>query len=131
MTLIISRIREMFWLFGAIIPVDSMSNKETIKASFGHGLEEIIPDFMIVLSQFAEKYPEDFEMFMQFFVEALGYMRGDREKHPAIEGMTEDDYRQEMLIQLGRYTKQGNRMSVEKYQKLQENAPETELEPDR
>jgi len=124
MTLDIKRIREMFWLFGMILPMEGASNKEAIKATLGHGLEEIIPDVMILLSQYCERNPEEFESYMQFMIEALAYMRDERENHPAIEGTTFEDYKDSMLIQLGRYTKAEKRKTDEKYSKLQEKAPQ-------
>lgn len=131
MTLIIERIREMWWLFGMILPLEGASNKEAIKVALGHGLEEIIPDMMIVISQYAERDPEGFEMFCEFIVEALDYMRGNRNKHPALDNINFEEYVESMQIQLGRYTKAEKKKNVEKFEKLQEKAPERELEPDR
>jgi len=131
MTLDIKKIREMFWLFGMVLPLEGAENKEVIKATLGHGLEEIIPDIMVLISQYAERNPEEFESYMEFIKEALDYMRNEREDHPAVEGTTYEDYKQTMLINLGRYTKSEVLKSQEKYKKMQEEAPKTELEKDR
>ncbi len=131
MTLQIEKIREMWWLFGMILPLEGAQNKEAIKVALGHGLEEIIPDLMVVISQYAERNPEEFEMFCEFIVEALDYMRGERKNHPALDNINYEEYRESMMIQLGRFTKSEKIKTEEKYQKLQEKAPETELEPDR
>ena len=127
MTLDIKKIREMFWLFGMILPIQD-ENKEAIKATLGHGLEEVIPDLMIVISQYCERNPEEFESYMQFLIEALAYMRNERKDHPAVEGTTFEDYKESMFIQLGRYTKAEKRKTDEKYSKLQEKAPQVEPE---
>jgi len=127
MTFNIKRIREMWWLFGMILPIDSESNKEAIKVALGHGLEEIIPDLMIVISQYAERNPEDFEMYCQFVIESIAYMRTETDKHPVID-IPRKEYEQEMLIQLGRFTKSGKKKTDEKYSKLQDKAPITTLE---
>jgi len=131
MTLDIKKIREMFWLFGMILPIEGDENKEVIKATFGHGLEEIIPDIMVLISQYAERNPEEFESYVEFIKEALDYMRGDRTDHPAVEGVSYEEYKTQMAIQLGRYTKSEVLKSQEKYKKMQEEAPKTELEKDR
>lgn len=114
-----------------ILPLEGASNKEAIKVALGHGLEEIIPDMMIVISQYAERDPESFEMFCEFIVEALDYMRGKRNKHPSLDNINFEEYVESMQIQLGRYTKAEKKKNVEKFKKLQEKAPERELEPDR
>lgn len=131
MTLDIVKIREMFWVFGFILPINTEQDKEAIKVALGHGLDEIIPDVMVVLSQYAERNPEEFEMFCEFIVEALEYMRGTRKKHPPLDNITQEEYEQEMNVQLGRYTKSEKRKNDEKYKRLQSQAPEVELEKDR
>lgn len=131
MTLNIKKIREMFWVFGYILPINTEEHKEAIKVALGHGLEEIIPDLMIVLSQYAERSPEDFEMFCEFIVEALAYMRDKRKKHPLLDNITQEEYQQEMEVQIGRFTKSEKRKTQVKYEKLQKEAPEVELEKDR
>ena len=80
MTLDIRKIREMWWLFGFILPIQTDQHKEAIKLALGHGLDEIIPDLMVVISQYAERNPEEFEMYCEFIVEALDYMRNKRKK---------------------------------------------------
>lgn len=127
MTLDIKRIREMWWLFGYVLPLDTETHKEAIKLALGHGLEEIIPDLMIVVSQYAERNPEDFEMYCEFVVEALQYMRGETNKHPVTD-TPRKEYEREMLFNLGRYTKSEKRKVQAKYEKLQQEAPQTTLE---
>ncbi len=97
----LDRIREMFWLFGFVLPIEGASNKEAIKATFGHALEEFLPDLMIVLAQYCQRNPELFDMYLTFIQEAILYMRKETNKHPEVE-MPFEEYRKKMLIQLGR-----------------------------
>ena len=130
MTLNIERIREMWWLFGFVLPINDDSNKEAIKVALGHGLEEILPDIMVIVSQYAERNPEEFESYCEFIVEALAYMREERDKHPATD-TPQKEYEELMKIQLGRYTKSEKKKTEEKYQKLQDEAPQTDIEDGR
>lgn len=131
MTLNIQKIREMWWLFGFILPIQTDQHKEAIKLALGHGLDEIIPDLMVVISQYAERNPEEFEMYCEFIVEALDYMRDKRKKHPALDGTEQEEYQALMDVQLGRFTKAEQKKNAIKYEKLQTEAPERELEKDR
>lgn len=97
-----NRIREMFWLFGLVLPIDSIQNKEAIKVTFGHALEEFLPDLMIVLAQYCQRNPEKFEMYLDFINDAVSYMKSETNKHPEVE-MPRDEYEKFMMIQLGRY----------------------------
>ena len=87
----------MFWLFGMVLPLEGAQNKEVIKNTFGHGIEEIIPDLMIILSQYCERNPEQFESYLQFFIEAIAYMTEETNKHPEID-MDYEEYQRAMKI---------------------------------
>jgi len=98
----LDRIREMFWLFGFVLPISGDTNKEAIKATFGHALEEFLPDLMIVLAQYCQRNPEEFDMYLTFIQEAILYMRKESNKHPEVETPREE-YEKFMMIQLGKY----------------------------
>jgi len=98
----LDRIREMFWLFGFVLPIEGAQNKEAIKATFGHALEEFLPDLMIMLAQYCQRNPELFDMYLTFIQESILYMRNETDKHPEVE-VPREEYEKFMMIQLGKY----------------------------
>lgn len=97
----LDRIREMFWLFGMVLPINGIQEKEAIKATLGHGIEEFLPDLMILLAGYCQRQPELFDSYLTFIEEAIKYMRKESNKHPKTEYDFEQ-YRKKMLVNLGR-----------------------------
>lgn len=102
MALIKTRVDEMWWLFGFVLPVEGVDNKEMIKNTLGHGLEQIIPEVMPVLAQYCEKDLEKFEMYLDFISQAIKYMKGETDSHPEVD-VDRSEYEKFMQIQLGTY----------------------------
>lgn len=83
--LIPSRVDEMFFLFGNILPIYKTENRAALEGVMGAGLADVIPQIMKQISTLALEYPDDFNGYLEFFKEAIDYMRGDSNNSPAVD----------------------------------------------
>ena len=70
-----NRIDEFFWLFGIVFPIpEDPKRKEKFDLLVGGKIENIIPQFIHILSQLIKDNEKDAEMWFRFLSEGVDYM---------------------------------------------------------
>ncbi len=79
-----SRVKEMFWLFSKVLPIEKEQIKNCEKV-FGTDLTKLIPDLSLTLASQCGKYLEDFNGYLEFIKQATAYMRNESNEQPDID----------------------------------------------
>jgi len=81
MTLIESRVKDCFWLFGLTLPI-SKAYKDKMAAVFGEDISKQIPSLLQVIARLCIKNPEEFAGYLEFIGHAYEYCQGFRDDLP-------------------------------------------------
>ena len=104
------RVREMFWLFSKVLPLD---NKDKAHASeiFGVKFTELIPDLALTLGSQCSKYLEDFNGYLEFIQQAIEYMRGQTNIQPEID-YDNEELKKHMIASLTEFDKNATEIKL-------------------
>ncbi len=80
------RVREMWWLFARILPIDEKAGE-----LFGVKFAQLLPETCTTLGNECAKNLETFDMYLDFIVQSINYMRKETDDQPNI------DYNQEEI----------------------------------
>lgn len=105
MSLIESRVSEIFWLFGNILPIGKNQTQKLIDV-FGEDVSKVLPELFAKLGKVCHTYPEEFNGYMEFFVQSIKYMRGETDEYPEIEVSDYHKMIQSMRVQLGTWKRE-------------------------
>jgi len=78
------RVREMFWLFSKVLPLDNTSKAQASEI-FGVSFTKLIPELALTLGSECAKYLEDFNGYCEFIIQAIQYMRNETNTQPEID----------------------------------------------
>jgi len=84
MTLIESRVKECFWLFGLILPINAQY-KEKMTAAFGEDVAKIIPEILQTIATICNNNPDAFAGYLEFIGQSYDYCRGYSDNLPQVE----------------------------------------------
>jgi len=104
LSLIENRVSEIFWLFGNILPIGKNQTKKLVEA-FGEDVSKILPELFGKLGKIVHTYPEEFNGYLEFIVQAIAYMRGETDNYPDIDVSDYEKMIQSMRIQLGSFNR--------------------------
>lgn len=106
------RLREMFWLFGRVLPIDE-SHSAAITAMFGSDGKELIAGVMQMIAEWCRANPEVAEGYFDFIKEAIDYAEKKTDEMPQVDGEG-DRLKQLMTIQLGYWTQDKKELKKKK-----------------
>jgi len=104
MSLIESRVSEIFWLFGNILPIGKNQTQKLIDV-FGEDVSKALPELFGKLGKIVHTYPEEFNGYCEFFIQAIKYMRGETDNYPDIDVSNYEKMLETMRIQLGTWNR--------------------------
>jgi len=89
MTLDSQKVKEMFWLFSKVLPLDESKSKQQINSIFGKEFSNLIPDLALSIGDLGSKNLEILDLYLDFIVDAIQYMRNEKSDLP---DMDDPDY---------------------------------------
>jgi len=98
MTLIESRVKECFWLFGLTLPI-TKKYREKMTAVLGEDVAKIIPDLLQQVAAICIKNPDEFAGYLEFIGQCYDYCRGYSDNLPQtdLDGEEYQEFMQEQL----------------------------------
>jgi len=102
--LIENRVRECFWLFSQTLPIGTNQTNKLIE-TFGEDISKELPKLITKMSDVCFSYPEDFDGYLEFIMQAIQYMRGESDDLPEVDVSDYHRMITQMRVQLGEYTK--------------------------
>jgi len=100
-----NRMRECFWLFSMSLPIGKNQTKQLIE-TFGEDISKELPKLISKMAQVCYTYPEDFDGYLEFFLQAIKYMREESNEPPKVDVDDYDKMLRNMRIQLGEYKRE-------------------------
>ena len=104
------RVREMFWLFSKVLPLDT-KDKAHASEIFGVQFTKLIPDLALTLGSQCSKYLEDFNGYLEFIQQAIEYMRGQTKIQPEID-YDNEELKKHMIASLTEFDKNATEIKL-------------------
>ncbi len=92
------RVREMWWLFARILPIDEKAGE-----LFGVKFAKILPETCVTIGNESANNLETFDMYLIFIEQAIKYMRKETNEQPQID-YNQDEISKQMRESLARKT---------------------------
>jgi len=84
------RVSEMFWLFGHVLPIYESHHLKNCETAFGVKFTKMIPDLALSIGSMARNNLEFFDLYLDFILEAVKYMRCETNDQPTIDQNQEE-----------------------------------------
>ncbi len=92
------RVKEMWWLFARILPIDEKAGE-----LFGVKFAQVLPETCVTLAHECGRNLETFDMYLIFIEQAIKYMRKETDEQPNID-YNQDELTKQMRESLARKT---------------------------
>jgi len=104
------RVREMFWLFSKVLPLDN-TGKDHASQIFGIEFTKLIPDLALTMGSQCAKYLEEFNGYCEFIIEAIEYMRNETNEQPNID-YDNEELKKHMIASLTEFDKNATEIKL-------------------